>query len=48
LGVAKRYFEQSDQGVEKKIRERVEIWRKRIAEAKEQAAQNVAKPKAQE
>jgi len=48
LGVAKRYFEPSDQGVEKKIRERVEIWRKRIAEAKEQAAQNVAKPKAQE
>ena len=38
LGVAKRYYEPSDQGVEKKIRERVESWRKKIQEAKDHAA----------
>jgi len=34
LGAEKRYYEPSDQGAEKKIRERVEKWRALVAEAK--------------
>ena len=34
LGADKRYFQPSDQGVEKKIKERVEKWRAQLAEAK--------------
>jgi putative ATPase len=34
LGADKRYYEPTDQGVEKKIKERVEKWRALIAEAK--------------
>jgi putative ATPase len=45
LGVAKRYYDPSDQGVEKKIKERVEVWRKKIAEARERSAPNVAEQK---
>ncbi|HXT40617.1 MAG TPA: replication-associated recombination protein A [Candidatus Angelobacter sp.] len=37
LGAAKKYYEPSDQGVEKKIKERVEKWRALVA--KEQARQ---------
>jgi putative ATPase len=35
LGAVKRFYEPSDQGTEKKIRERVEHWRKLTAEANE-------------
>jgi putative ATPase len=45
LGVAKRYYDPSDQGVEKKIKERVEVWRKKIAEARERSAPNAAEQK---
>ncbi len=34
LGADKRYYEPTDQGVEKKIRERVEKWRARLSEAR--------------
>jgi len=34
LGADKRYYEPSEQGVEKKIKERVEKWRALIAQAK--------------
>jgi putative ATPase len=34
LGADKRYYEPTDQGVEKKIKDRVEKWRAMIAEAK--------------
>jgi putative ATPase len=34
LGAAKRYYEPSEQGVEKKIKERVEKWRQQFAQAK--------------
>ena len=37
LGVEKRYYEPSDQGVEKKIKERLDRWRQIIAEAKGKA-----------
>jgi replication-associated recombination protein RarA len=30
LGTAKRYYEPTDQGVEKKIKERLDNWRKQI------------------
>jgi putative ATPase len=33
LGAAKRYYEPSDQGTEKKIKERVERWRQLVAQA---------------
>jgi putative ATPase len=36
LGTDKRYYEPSDQGVEKKIKERVENWRKQMAAARKQ------------
>ena len=32
LGTTKRYYEPSDQGLEKKIKERLDLWRKKIAE----------------
>jgi putative ATPase len=34
LGAAKRYYEPSEQGVEKKIKKRVEKWRQQFAQAK--------------
>ncbi len=34
LGADKRYYEPSDQGVEKKIKERVEKWRAMVQQAK--------------
>ena len=34
LGAAKRYYEPSEQGVEKKIKDRVEKWRQQFAQAK--------------
>src|SRR5262245_17476125 len=37
LGAVKRYYEPSDQGVEKKIKERVEKWRALVAEAQVQS-----------
>jgi putative ATPase len=42
LGADKRYYEPTEQGVEKKIKERVEQWRKLVAEAKKS---NVQSPK---
>jgi putative ATPase len=33
LGADKRYYEPTDQGVEKKIKERVEKWRAQFAKA---------------
>jgi putative ATPase len=36
LGADKRYYEPSDQGTEKKIKERVEKWRALVAEARKQ------------
>jgi len=43
LGAAKRYYEPSDQGVEKKIKERVERWRALVAEAQAQSQSSMAK-----
>ena len=40
LGTAKRYYEPSDQGSEKKIKERVEKWRALAAEAGNESNQN--------
>jgi putative ATPase len=37
LGADKRYFEPSDQGTEKKIKERVEKWRALVAESKKRS-----------
>jgi replication-associated recombination protein RarA len=34
LGADKRYYEPTEQGVEKKIKERVEQWRKALVEAR--------------
>ncbi len=34
LGATKRYYEPTDQGVEKKIKDRVEKWRAELAKAK--------------
>ena len=34
LGAEKRFYEPTDQGVEKKIKERVEKWRAMVAEAR--------------
>jgi putative ATPase len=42
LGAAKRYYEPSDQGVEKKIKERVERWRALVAEAKGESPKSKA------
>ena len=42
LGVEKRYYEPSDQGVEKKIKERLDRWRQIIAEAKGKAGEKGA------
>jgi putative ATPase len=39
LGADKRYFQPTDQGVEKKIKERVEKWRTLLAEAKPKTTQ---------
>jgi len=40
LGAVKHYYEPSDQGVEKKIKERVEKWRAQLDEARKAAAKN--------
>ena len=40
LGAEKRYYEPTEQGVEKKIKDRVEKWRAMIAEAKAKKSQN--------
>jgi putative ATPase len=40
LGATKRYYEASDQGTEKKIKERVEKWRAIAAEAADQSKEN--------
>jgi putative ATPase len=46
LGTDKRYYEPTEQGVEKKIKDRVEKWRAMIAEAKAQKAESkVQSPK---
>jgi putative ATPase len=37
LGATKRYYEPTDQGVEKKIKERVEKWRAQLDQAKTQS-----------
>ena len=37
LGAAKKYYEPTDQGVEKKIRERLENWRKQFSEKRKAA-----------
>jgi len=37
LGADKRYYEPSDQGTEKKIKERVEKWRALVAESKKRS-----------
>lgn len=39
LGAEKRYYEPTEQGVEKKIKDRVEKWRAQIAEAKARGGQ---------
>lgn len=39
LGAGKRYYEPTEQGVEKKIKDRVEKWRAQIAEAKARGGQ---------
>jgi replication-associated recombination protein RarA len=36
LGVDKTFYEPTEQGVEKKIKERLENWRKQFAETKKQ------------
>jgi putative ATPase len=36
LGAAKRYYEPTEQGVEKKIKDRVEKWRAQMAEFRAQ------------
>ena len=38
LGAARRYYEPTDQGIEKKIKERVETWRTLLANARGQGA----------
>ncbi len=40
LGADKRYYEPTEQGVEKKIKERVEKWREQFARAKESKVQS--------
>jgi putative ATPase len=40
LGVDKRFYEPTDQGVEKKIKERVEKWRALVAEGKSAGAES--------
>ncbi len=45
LGAAKRYYEPTDQGVEKKIKERVEKWRALMAEARKSSATSPASNK---
>src|SRR4029077_1377564 len=47
LGAEKRYYEPTEQGVEKKIKERVEKWRAMIAEAKAQNQAQSPKSKVQ-
>ena len=44
LGAAKHYYEPSDQGAEKKIKERLEKWRTLIAAAKTQGPQPTVPP----
>ncbi|HVY68624.1 MAG TPA: replication-associated recombination protein A, partial [Verrucomicrobiae bacterium] len=43
LGAEKRYYEPSDQGVEKKIKERLDRWRAMVAEAREKGTLPQAK-----
>ena len=47
LGADKRYYEPTEQGVEKKIRERVEKWRARFTAMRDQSAsgQDRSEPK---
>jgi putative ATPase len=40
LGAEKRYYEPTDQGVEKKIKDRVEKWRAQVAQSKGQGPQS--------
>jgi putative ATPase len=40
LGADKRYYEPTEQGVEKKIKERVEKWRAQLAQAKVQGPES--------
>jgi putative ATPase len=42
LGAAKKYYEPSDQGIEKKIKERIEKWRSLAAEAANQSKENAS------
>jgi putative ATPase len=42
LGVEKHYYEPTEQGVEKKIKERVEKWRAAIAQSKAQSPKSKA------
>ena len=43
LGAVRRYYEPSDQGAEKKIKERVEKWRARVQESKVQSPESKVK-----
>jgi putative ATPase len=48
LGATKTYYEPTEQGVEKKIKERVEKWRAQLAQAKaEKTKSSAQKPKSQ-
>src|SRR5205814_4891512 len=44
LGAQKHYYEPSDQGVEKKIKERVEKWRTILAQAQAESPKSKVKP----
>src|SRR5213596_1467444 len=46
LGADKHYYDPSDQGVEKKIKERVEKWRTLTAQAKAESPKSKVKPEA--
>jgi putative ATPase len=49
LGTEKRYYEPTDQGVEKKIKERVEKWRALVAQSKVQSPETTGgKPKSKD
>jgi putative ATPase len=47
LGAAKRYYEPSAQGVEKKIKERVENWRALVAQSATESPKSTGTPKAE-
>ena len=46
LGAAKKYYEPTEQGVEKKIKERVEHWRSLVAQSQAEAPQSKVMPEA--